>query len=120
VSEQSFTGHSHAHRGVLERISSGLFATLEHASHADDVAAKKGLLQPLDPRVKLLGLLALIVAAVFSRSLVVLYGLFMLAMLLALFSAIPLRSAMLRVWLSVLLFPALSVSRPFFWYRVTS
>ncbi len=102
MSEQSFTGHVRGRAGILERISSELFDAMEHAAHAQAIAAEKGLLQRLDPRVKLVGLLALILAAVFSRALPVIYALFILAALLAAASRVSLHRAMARIWLSVL------------------
>jgi cobalt/nickel transport system permease protein len=107
MSEQSFTGHAgHGHRqgGLLERIAGELFEAMEHALHSEELATQKGVLQRLDPRVKLIGLLALIVAAVGSRTLPVVYGLLAVAILLAVSSRVSVRKTMLRVWLSVLFF----------------
>jgi hypothetical protein len=58
VSEQSFVhgGHRHRGRGFLESLANGLAAAMEHALDAELMAAKKGLLQGLDPRVKLAAL----------------------------------------------------------------
>jgi cobalt/nickel transport system permease protein len=104
MSEQSFAGHHRHQGGRLERLSAGLFETLEHAARAEELAAQAGLLQRFDPRVKLLGLLALIIASVFSRSLAVIYGLLGVAIVFAVASRISVSKTMVRVWLSVLLF----------------
>src|SRR6476646_2179706 len=55
--------------GVIEHTIDGLRSAMERALYADSVAERGGLLQQLDPRVKVLGLLALIVAAALSRRL---------------------------------------------------
>ena len=108
MSEQSFTGRAgrrRHHRGALiERITADLLEAMEHARSADRLAAAPGLLQGLDPRVKLIGLLLLIGSTVSSHRLWVVAVLWLLAVALAMASRVPLRRIMLRVGLSVLLF----------------
>lgn len=77
---------------------------MDHAADAEQLAARPGLLQYLDPRIKTLGLLALVVTAVFVKSLVALAGLFVFATALALASQITLRRLAAQVWIGVLLF----------------
>lgn len=86
----------------------GLFHSLDdverHALDAERTMERSGLLQGLDPRIKVIGLLALIIAATATHSLLLLSALFGLAVLMALVSNIsPLRLAQ-QVWLGVLLF----------------
>ena len=76
----------------------------EHADTAVRLAERHGLLQSVDPRVKLFGALLLIVAAVSSRGLEVTLAIFMVALALARLSRIPLRLLARRVWLGVLFF----------------
>lgn len=96
--------HSHRTHGFLERTTAGFVDALEHAFYAEEVARADGLLQRLDARVKLLGLLALILPAAASRRLSVLAALFAVAVLLAALSRVPFRVLMKRVWIAVLLF----------------
>jgi cobalt/nickel transport system permease protein len=91
----------------LEKTLSGFIRATQHAVFAEDLARSDGLLQRFDPRVKLTGALALIVACVASRRLVVLIALLMLASLLAILSHVPLKTLLVRVWLSVLGFTGL-------------
>lgn len=86
----------------------GLFHSLDeverHALDAERTTERPGLLQDLDPRIKVIGLLALIIAATSTHSLLTLSALFVLAVLMALLSSVsPLRLAR-QVWLGVLLF----------------
>ena len=86
----------------------GLFHSLDdverHALDAERTTERSGLLQGLDPRIKVIGLLALIIAATSTHSLLTLSALFVLAVLMALMSNIsPLRLAR-QAWLGVLLF----------------
>lgn len=91
----------------LEKTVSGFIHTTQHAIFAEDLARADGLLQRFDPRVKLTGALALIVACVASRRLTVLAGLLLLACVLALLSHVPLKTLLIRVWLAVLGFTGL-------------
>jgi cobalt ECF transporter T component CbiQ len=73
------------------------------------VAQRRGLLQSLDPRVKLVGLLLLIVAAAVARRIEAILATFGIALLLALASRVPLRTMALRAWGAVFVFTGLIV-----------
>lgn len=88
----------------VERTIAELAGAMERALYAEELAHADGLLQRLDPRVKLVGLLALIVAAALSHSIVVILALFGVALALALLSRVPFRTLATRVWVSALLF----------------
>lgn len=91
----------------LEKTMSGFIRATQHAIFAEDLARSDGLLQRFDPRVKLTGTLALIVACVASRRLIVLAALLLFACLLAFLSHVPLKTLLVRVWLAVLGFTGL-------------
>jgi cobalt ECF transporter T component CbiQ len=91
----------------LDRLAGGLVRAMDHALDADDLARRDGLLQRLDPRVKLAGLLGLIVVAVFVKSLAVLGGLFLVAVALAPPSHVTLSRLVKQIWLKVLAFTVL-------------
>jgi cobalt ECF transporter T component CbiQ len=93
----------------IEKSIRGFLEVLEHALESEEIARRRGLLQSLDPRVKVLGLLALIVAAAVSRRLDVILALFGVALVLALFSCVPLGTLAARVWIAVLVFTSLIV-----------
>ena len=65
MSEQSFIAGEHAHhRGnVIEYLVLGLAGAIDHAHDAERIAAGGGLLQRLDPRIKLVVLLACVLTA---------------------------------------------------------
>ena len=71
---------------------------------AENTAAQRGLLQLLDPRVKLGGLTALIVASAMAARLWLVAGVFILAVLLAAASSISIRSLATQVWIATLTF----------------
>ncbi len=70
-------------RSFVERTINGLAEAMERALYAEDLARADGLLQRIDPRVKVVGLLALVVAAALSRRIEVILELFALALGLA-------------------------------------
>jgi cobalt ECF transporter T component CbiQ len=86
-------------RGVIAKTLHEFTNALERTLISEDSAHGRGLLQSLDPRVKLVGLLALVVSASLSRKLVVLGVLFGLGLALALASRLSLFSLAKTVWL---------------------
>jgi cobalt/nickel transport system permease protein len=96
--------HSHKRGGLIEHTIEGLYMAMERALHAENSAGAGGLLQQLDPRVKVAGLFALIVASALATRLWVIAVIFALAILLAALSLISIRMLAGRVWLSALTF----------------
>ena len=84
-----------------------MLATMEHALSAEEMARKEGLLQRLDPRVKLIGLIALIIAAALAHKLLVIGAIFVVALLLAVLSRVPLKTLLKRGWIGALIFTGL-------------
>jgi cobalt ECF transporter T component CbiQ len=85
--------------GVVAKTVRGFTRALEQTLVSENSAHERGLLQALDPRVKLVGLLALVVAAALSRKLAVMAALFGLGIVLAVASRLSLLSLAKRVWL---------------------
>ncbi|WP_102226528.1 cobalt ECF transporter T component CbiQ [Acidimangrovimonas sediminis] len=90
--------------GALDRVLRGLGAVAEHARSAEQMASRRGLLQGLDPRIKVAGLGALVLSATLTHRLEILGALFVLACALALASRIPLWRLARQVWIGVGLF----------------
>lgn len=84
--------------GVIARTIRGFTGALEQTLVSEQAAHKPGLLQSLDPRVKLIGLLILVFSAALSRKLEVLGALFGLSIVLALASRLSLPSLAKRIW----------------------
>ena len=94
-------------RGPLDRLSHGLAHAVQHIVDAEDFATQDGPLQRLDPRVKLAAVLALVVVAVASRSLIVLAAMAAIAVTLVIVSGLPVARLFRPVWLGVLAFTGL-------------
>ncbi len=88
-------------RNFIERSLSNILWAMQHALDAETTAQLPGLLQSLDPRVKVAGLLLLIVVAALSRNFWVIVALFGCAVALALLSRISLKTLALREWIGV-------------------
>ena len=89
----------------VERTIGSLSKGLNFAALADDSArSQTGLLQRVDPRVKVVGMLAMIVSAAVSRNLPEIAILFLIAASLAVASQISLANLARWVWTPVLLF----------------
>jgi cobalt/nickel transport system permease protein len=95
--------HGRRRGSFVERTIGSLHAATERAMYADTLARRGGLLQGLDPRVKLTGLLALILAAALSAKLWVIAAILAVAVSLAGLSGLPL-SLVAPVWISALTF----------------
>jgi cobalt ECF transporter T component CbiQ len=93
-----------ARRRYLERAVDRMLGELERIEHADRTASGSGLLQRLDPRVKVIGLIALTLAATFVTSPWTVAALLVFATLLGWASGLPPQVLATRVWLGVFLF----------------
>ena len=99
----------HTHRNVLEHTLHGITETLERGLFAEEISTRAGLLQSLDPRVKVVSILALLLAVSLSRSLWVIAGIYVVALILALVSSIPADFFVKRVWLALPFFTGMII-----------
>lgn len=100
MAEQSFV-HRHPGQGATDlvaRISGGIAGLMHHADDAVALAQGPGLLQGLDPRAKVAGIFALILAAVATQSLGALALVFALAVGLGIASRIGPGRLARQVW----------------------
>ncbi len=88
----------------LERTLAGFLAAMEHALDAEELARTNGLMQRLDPRIKVIGILILIIAAATAHKLWVIGAVFAIALALAASSRVSPLLLAKRVWIPVLLF----------------
>lgn len=82
----------------------GFARALARAMESEEIARRPGLLQSLDPRVRLVGLFAMVLAVMLSRRIVVIAALFVAAVVIALLSNVGIALLAKRVWLAVLAF----------------
>jgi cobalt/nickel transport system permease protein len=77
---------------------------------SEDVAVQRGLLQRLDPRVKVVSLLVLLVVAALVRHIPVLLGMYAVTLALAAASGLQLGFFIKRVWLFIPIFTGIVVA----------
>ncbi len=112
------------HRHILENTLRNIAGTLERGLFAEEISGRAGLMQSLDARVKVVAVLAWLIAVSLSRNLWVILGLYLLTIGLALASAIPANYFIRRVWLALPLFtgalvlPALFLTPGPAWIRL--
>lgn len=90
--------------GFIERTIATFLKAGEYTAGAEAMASSRGVLQRVDPRVKVAGLLGPIVAAALSRRLSTIAWLFAIAVVLAVASRISLGRVLTWVWWPALLF----------------
>jgi cobalt ECF transporter T component CbiQ len=88
----------------VERTLSSLVNAMERALYAEELAKSDGLLQHLDPRIKVVGILALVVATAMAHRLWVIGAIFAVAVTMAVMSRVSLGILAKRVWLAILIF----------------
>jgi cobalt ECF transporter T component CbiQ len=101
VSQSTSTSKTKSRTGFIERTLVDINNTLEQTIFAEKISGKKGLLQLLDPRLKVVATLILLLAVSLSHQLVVLLVLYLFALVLATLSAIPMGFFIKRVWILI-------------------
>ncbi|MBC7795320.1 MAG: cobalt ECF transporter T component CbiQ [Pyrinomonadaceae bacterium] len=91
-------------RGFIERTLFSLVSQFENAIVAEEIARKKGLLQSIDPRVKIIGLVLLIIDATLSRNIFTVLIIFAAAVFVAILSKVSIKTLATRAWLSAFTF----------------
>jgi cobalt ECF transporter T component CbiQ len=95
--------------GFVTKTLDGGAGLLQQALFSEDVAARPGLLQRLDGRVKLVSLLGLVVATALVRHIAVVLAVYAVALVLAAASKLPLGFFVRRVWLFIPVFTGIVV-----------
>ena len=96
--------------GFVERTISGAAGLLRQAMFSEDVASERGLLQRLEPRVKLAGLFGLLLVTAFVRHIPVLLGIYAATLALAAASRLSVSFFVKRVWLFIPIFTGIVVA----------
>jgi cobalt/nickel transport system permease protein len=90
---------SRSSRGFFEKTLNDITGVLEQTLFAEEIARQDGLLQSLDPRTKLVGALALLIAISASHNLLVIVTLYLLTLPAAAASRVPMGFYLKRVWM---------------------
>jgi cobalt/nickel transport system permease protein len=93
----------------VEKTIAGGAGVLRQAMFGDEIAARRGLLQRLDPRVKIVSLIAPLVVAALVHHIQVLVGMYAVTLVLAVVSGLELGFFIKRVWLFIPIFTGIVV-----------
>ena len=102
----------------VDRTLQSIVALLRGSLFAEEIAAKRGLLQSLDPRIRVVCVFTLLSLVLFAKSLSLLLGLYAVSLLLALSSGIGLPFFLARTWFFIPLF-SLFIAIPAIFHGVT-
>ncbi|MBI5575782.1 MAG: cobalt ECF transporter T component CbiQ [Deltaproteobacteria bacterium] len=91
-------------KGFLDRTLEGVAAFFRDGLFSEEYARKPGILQGIDPRVKVLSVLLFVVTVSFLRHFTLIAGIYAGILLAAHFSRVPVGFFITRVWLFVPLF----------------
>ncbi len=95
--------------GFVEKTINDVANVLKESIFSEQVANKPGMLQNIDPRVKLITIVYLLVIAAFLRHMPTLVGLYMFTLIMAYFSKVPMKFFVKRVWFFIPFFTGLVV-----------
>lgn len=96
-----------ARKDFIERSIRGTLLFFREAIFAEETALRPGLLQALDPRIKIVTVLLGLLFVLFTRSLEILGVLYLISLLLAVASRIPAGFFLKRTWVFIPLFSLL-------------
>ncbi|WP_440947037.1 cobalt ECF transporter T component CbiQ [Methanosarcina sp. T3] len=96
----------HGKKSFIGRTIEEIFEFIEAAFIAESYSRRKGLLQSLDPRVKLISIMAIIFATVLVTNLKILASVYVFLVLTAYISKIEVSYFIKRVWLFIPIFSA--------------
>lgn len=97
----------HGKKSFIGRTIEEIFKFIEAAFIAESYSRRKGLLQSLDPRVKLISIMTIIFATVLVTNLKVLTSVYVFLVLIAYISKIEVSYFIKRVWLFIPIFSAI-------------
>ena len=94
-----------SHRSnFIERSITGAVSFVKESVFSDEYASKKGLLQSIDPRVKLASFALFILAVLFTKTIAVVLYLYAVSLVLTYLSDVDMRFFLKRTWIFIPLF----------------
>jgi cobalt/nickel transport system permease protein len=94
-------------KNFIERSIRGALSFLKESIFADEYASRTGLLQSLDPRIKVLTFFLFLIQILLTKNIYIILCLYVLCLVLALFSKINLGFFLKRTWIFIPLFSLL-------------
>jgi len=88
----------------IERSIAGALSFLKESVFSDEYALKKGFLQSIDPKIKVVSFLLVLIAMLFIRHSIILLCFYILCLMLAWLSKINIKFFLKRTWIFIPLF----------------
>jgi cobalt/nickel transport system permease protein len=102
----------------IQKTLQGIINFLKESFYSEKIALKPGFLQTMDPRIKLLSILSILITVNLLQHLLLLWGIYAGILVLAILSKVPARFIIQRVWLVIPLFTGIMVFPALFnWVR---
>lgn len=99
--------HGKRRGNFIQRTIDALTETLERSLYAEQLSEQGGVLQRIDPRVKFVGMLGLIITAAAARHVWVVAVVALFALILAVISRIPIIKSFGPIWIGMFIFSGL-------------
>lgn len=99
--------HGKRRGNFIQRTIDALSETLERSLYAEHLSEQRGVLQRLDPRVKFVGMLGLIITAAAAQHVWVIAMVAVFALILAFISRIPIIKSFGPIWIGMFVFSGL-------------
>lgn len=99
--------HGKRRGNFIQRTIDALTETLERSLYAEQLSEQGGVLQRIDPRVKFVGMLGLIITAAAARHVWVVAVIALVALMLAVISRIPIIKSFGPIWIGMFIFSGL-------------
>ena len=93
----------------LEKTTNGIAKLLKEVIFFEDLAFKKGFLQKLDPRIKVISLFILVLTSTLIHNVLILAIIYLISCILAKISCVSLKLYFKRIWLITPLFTGIAV-----------
>ena len=102
----------------IQKNLKGIIDFVRESVFSEEIALRSGFLQAIDPRVKLVAIFSLLITVNLLRHLPLLWGVYLVILILATLSKVPARFLIQRVWFVVPLFTGIMVIPSLFnWVR---
>lgn len=92
------------HNNFIERSIVGALSFLKESIFAEEYALKKGFLQPIEPRIKMITILLFLISALLVKNIYFLLYLYLLCLILSFISKIRINFFLKRTWIFIPLF----------------
>ncbi|ABK13893.1 cobalt ECF transporter T component CbiQ [Methanothrix thermoacetophila] len=104
LAHEKFAPPPPARKDFVKKTIDGIIAFFQEAMTTEEISSRRGLLQSLDPRIKLISMLSLIFAISMTKNLEIIALFYLMTLIFAYLSSISIVFFVKRVWLFIPIF----------------